>query len=92
MGGSKKWSEEDKSRESFKDHFAQAYRRYQIRKKATAAAHGYRASENHTQEEKYFKGKRQAYLNYANLTLVVLIQHLYADHGTISPMNTEESE
>ena len=34
----------------FKDHFAQAYRRYQIHKKATAAAHGYRASENHTQE------------------------------------------
>ena len=34
----------------FKDHFAQAYRRYQIRKKATAAAHGYGASANHTQE------------------------------------------
>ena len=36
--------------QSFKDHFAQAYRRYQIRKKATAAAHGYGESENHTQE------------------------------------------
>ena len=27
-------------------------------------------------EEKHFKGQRQAYLNYANLTLAVLIQHL----------------
>ena len=34
----------------FKDHFAQAYRRYQIRKKGTAASHGYGESENHTQE------------------------------------------
>ena len=34
--------------QAFKDHFIQAYRRYQIRKKATAAAHGYGASENHT--------------------------------------------
>ena len=38
--------------QAFKDHFAQAYRRYQIRKKATAAAHGYREPENHTQETK----------------------------------------
>ena len=36
--------------QDFKDHFTQAYRRYQIRKKATSAAHGYGASENHTQE------------------------------------------
>ena len=43
-------------------------------------------------EEKYFKGKRQAYINYANRTLEVLIQHLYDDHGTISPMDIEESE
>ena len=34
----------------FKDHFAQAYRYYQICKKSTAAAHGYGASPNHTQE------------------------------------------
>ena len=39
-----------KTWQAFKDHFAQAYRRYQIRKKATAAAHGYGASENHTHE------------------------------------------
>ena len=30
--------------------FSQAYRRYQIHKKATEAAHGYRVSANHTQE------------------------------------------
>ena len=35
---------------AFKDHFAQTYRRYQIRKKATSEAHGYGASENHTEE------------------------------------------
>ena len=39
-----------KTWQAFKDHFAQAYRRYQIRKKATAAAHGYGDSANHTQE------------------------------------------
>ena len=39
-----------KTWQAFKDHFAQAYRRYEIRKKATAAAHGYRASANHTKE------------------------------------------
>ena len=39
-----------KTWKAFKGHFAQAYRRYQIRKKATAAAHGYGASANHTQE------------------------------------------
>ena len=30
-----------KTWQAFKDHFSQAYRRYHIRKKATAAAHGY---------------------------------------------------
>ena len=39
-----------KTWQAFKDHFAQAYRRYHIRKKATAEAHGYGESENHTQE------------------------------------------
>ena len=39
-----------KTWQAFKDHFAQAYRRYHIRKKATAAAHGYGESANHTQE------------------------------------------
>ena len=39
-----------KTWQDFKDHFAQAYRRYHVRKKATAAAHGYGESENHTQE------------------------------------------
>ena len=43
-------------------------------------------------EEKYFKGQRQAYINYAKHTLAVLIQHLYDDHWTISPMDIEESE
>ena len=43
-------------------------------------------------EEKYFKGQRQAYINYANRTLVGLIQNLYNYHGTISPMEIEESE
>ena len=39
-----------KTWQAFKDHFAQAYRHYQIRKKATAAAHGYGESVNHTHE------------------------------------------
>ena len=39
-----------KTWQAFKDHFTQAYRRYHIREKATAAAHGYGASANHTQE------------------------------------------
>ena len=39
-----------KTCQAFKDHFAQSYRLYQIRKKATAAAHGYGASANYTQE------------------------------------------
>ena len=43
-------------------------------------------------EENYFKGQRQPYINYANRTLEVLIQHLYDDYGTISPMDKEESE
>ena len=43
-------------------------------------------------EEKYFKGQCQAYINYSNRALAVLIQHLYDYHGTISPMGIEESE
>ena len=43
-------------------------------------------------EEMYFNGKRQAYINYVNHKLALLIQHLYDDHGTISPMDIEESE
>ena len=39
-----------KTWQAFKDHFTQAYRFYQIHKKATAAAHGYGAPENHIQE------------------------------------------
>ena len=39
-----------KTWQAFKENFAQAYRRYQIHKKATAVAHGHGASENHTQE------------------------------------------
>ena len=37
--------------------------------------------------EKDFKGKHQAYINYANHTLAGIILHLYDDHGTISPMD-----
>ena len=40
-------------------------------------------------EEKYFKGQRKACINYANRTLLVLIQNLYDDHGTISPIYIE---
>ena len=39
-----------KTWQAFKDHFTQAYRRYQIHKKATVAAHWYGVSENYTQE------------------------------------------
>ena len=39
-----------KTWQAFKDHFTQAYRRYQTRKKSTAAVHGYGASENNTHE------------------------------------------
>ena len=39
-----------KTWQAFKDHFSQAYMRYQIRKKVTAAAYGYGVSENHTQD------------------------------------------
>ena len=35
---------------AFKDHFAQYYRRYHIRKKKNVAEYGYGASENHTHE------------------------------------------
>ena len=40
-----------KNLQAFKDHFAQAYRHYQIRKKSTSAVHGYGASENHAHEK-----------------------------------------
>ena len=36
--------------QALKDHFSQVYRRYQIHKKATEAAHGHGVSENHAQE------------------------------------------
>ena len=39
-----------KNWQAFKDHFAQSYRRYHIRKKSTAAAHGYGASSNRRQD------------------------------------------
>ena len=39
-----------KTWQDFKEYFEKAYRRYQIRKNATSAAHGYGESENHTQE------------------------------------------
>ena len=43
-------------------------------------------------EAKYFKGKRQAYINYASYKLAGIIHHLYNNHGTISPMDIEDSE
>ena len=43
-------------------------------------------------EENYFKVQCQSYINYAKRTLAGLIQHLYDDHGTIPPMDKEESE
>ena len=42
-------------------------------------------------EKKYFKGQRQAYIKDSYRTLAGLIQNLYDDHGTISPMDIEES-
>ena len=42
--------------------------------------------------EKYFKGQRQACINYSNRILICLIQHLYDYHGKISHMEIEESE
>ena len=39
-----------KTWQAFKDHFAQAYRRYHIRKKATTETHGYGVSANHLQD------------------------------------------
>ena len=39
-----------KTWQAFKEHFSKAYRRYQIRKEATAEAQGYGASANHTQD------------------------------------------
>ena len=43
-------------------------------------------------DEKYSKRQRQEYTKYANPTIAGLIQHLYDDYGTISPMEIEESE
>ena len=43
-------------------------------------------------DEKYFKRQHQVYINYAKYTLKRLIQHIYYDHGTISPMVIEESD
>ena len=43
-------------------------------------------------EDKYFKGKCQACINYDNRKPAGLIQELYDDHVTISPMDIEESE
>ena len=40
-----------KTWQDFKDHFTQAYMRYQIHKKATTADHGYEAPANDTQEK-----------------------------------------
>ena len=39
-----------KTWQEIKDNFSQACRRYHICKKATVAAHGYGASENHAEE------------------------------------------
>ena len=41
---------------------------------------------------KYFKGQRQEYIKYAKRTLTVLIHNIYDAHGTILPMDIEESE
>ena len=38
-------------------------------------------------DKKYFKGKRQVYINYANRTLEGIIHQLYDDNGKISPMD-----
>ena len=43
-------------------------------------------------DEKYFKGQHRDYINYTKHTLIGLIQNLYDDHDTISPMDIEESE
>ena len=40
---------------------------------------------------KYFKGQLQAYINYSNRTLTVPIPNLYDAHGTILPVDIEES-
>ena len=39
-----------KTWQAFNNHFTQAYRRYQIHNKATAAVYGYGAAANHAQE------------------------------------------
>ena len=38
------------------------------------------------------KGQSQSCINYSNHKVVGLIQHLYDDHGTISPMDIKESD
>ena len=43
-------------------------------------------------DENYFKSQHQVYINYSRYTLKRLIQHLYYDHGTISPMGIEDSD
>ena len=43
-------------------------------------------------EENHSKRQYQAYINYANCTLAGLTQHLYDNHGTISPIYIEEIE
>ena len=48
-----------KTWKAFKDRFDQAYRRYNIRKKATEAAPEFGASANHTQMEFPKKGEEQ---------------------------------
>ena len=40
-------------------------------------------------EENHSKRQYQAYINYANCTLAGLTQHLYDNHGTISPIYIE---
>ena len=43
-------------------------------------------------DENYFKGQRQAYIKYTKHTLAGIIQNLYNNHGTISPMDIYKSE
>ena len=58
-----------KNFQTFKDHLAQAYRRYQIRKKATAAFHVYGASENHANETDAHMMTSDALQSFANVTM-----------------------
>ena len=54
---------------AFKDHFAQAYSRYQIHKKATDAAHIYGASKNYDHETDAHMMTANAIQEVANLTM-----------------------